>query len=174
MFSAFYQKFGQSIRNFLPVESALVLLVLGIMVWPIPFAGSVSPSFILVAIYYWAIYRPDLFRPLVVFILGLLNDAIHFLPMGLSALIFLGVYQLAFAHRRYFVGQVFLMLWFGFSLLAFLAMFAMWAALSVFHGQMMTLVPVFVQYGLTVALFPLPAWGLIKLQRAFLSHGAEG
>lgn len=171
MFAAFTQKFGQIIRNLLPVESAFVLLLLGVLVWPIPFVGAVSPSLVLVAVYYWAIYRPDLFRPFFVFLLGLLNDALHFLPLGLSAIVFLGVHQLAYAHRRYFVNQIFFMLWVGFALLAFLSMAAMWAVMSLYHGQVVALTPVLVQFALTVALFPLPAWILIRLQRAFLSQG---
>lgn len=171
MFAAFTQKFGQIIRNLLPVESALVLLLLGVLIWPIPFVGAVSPSLVLVGVYYWAIYRPDLFRPLFVFLLGLLNDAVHFLPIGLSAIIFLGVHQLAYAHRRYFVNQIFFMLWVGFALLAFLSMAVMWLAMSFYHDEPMAVMPILIQLALTIALFPIPAWGLIRLQRAFLSQG---
>ena len=170
MLSSFHQKFGQIIRNLLPAESALVLLLLGGIIWPIPYIGGVTPSLVLVAVYYWAIYRPDLFRPSFVFGLGLLNDALHFLPLGLSAIVFLGIYQLAYANRRYFVGQVFYMIWFGFALLAVLASAVSWGALSLYYGEGLTLLPVVVQCAITVALFPLPAWALIKLQRAFLSQ----
>ena len=170
MLASFHQKFGQIIRNLLPVESALVLLLLGGIIWPIPYVGEVTPSLVLVAVYYWAIYRPDLFRPYIVFFLGLLNDALHSLPMGLSALVFLGVYQLAYANRRYFAGQVFYVIWFGFALLAMLATAFCWVALSLYYSNALTLLPVVVQCAITVALFPLPAWALIKLQRAFLSQ----
>ncbi|MDD3183328.1 MAG: rod shape-determining protein MreD [Alphaproteobacteria bacterium] len=171
MVSDFFQKFGHIARNCLPMESALILLLLSVVIWPIPFAGPVSPSFVFVAVYYWAIYRPDLFRHLFVFFLGLLNDVMHFLPFGLSALVFLGVYQLAYAHRRYFVGQIFYMLWVGFALLLFLAMALMWGVLSISQGEFMTVTSVAIQYAITVALFPFPAWALIWLQRNFLSQG---
>ncbi|MGE4352017.1 MAG: rod shape-determining protein MreD, partial [Bdellovibrionales bacterium] len=94
MFSTFYQKIGQLIRNLLPFETTLALLLLGVLIWPIPFIGAISPSLVLIAVYYWSAYRPDLFRPLPVFCIGLLNDAIHYLPLGLSAFIFLAIQQL--------------------------------------------------------------------------------
>lgn len=170
MFSSFHQKFGQIIRNLLPIESALVLLLLGGIIWPIPYVGEVTPSLPLVAVFYWAIYRPDLFRPWFVFLLGLLNDALHYMPLGFSAVLFLGIYQLAYANRRYFAGQVFYVIWFGFAVLAILSAFATWSALSLYYGAALTVLPVVVQCGITVALFPLPAWVLIRLQRAFLSQ----
>lgn len=80
---------------------------MGLLVWPIPYVGAITPSFGLVAIYYWAMYRPDLMKPSLVFLLGLVADAMAFLPLGLSALVYVGAYQLSFSQRRFFVGQFF-------------------------------------------------------------------
>ncbi|MGE4350777.1 MAG: rod shape-determining protein MreD, partial [Bdellovibrionales bacterium] len=82
------------------------------------------------------------------------------------------IQQLVTSQRRYLVGQVFLMLWIGFVIVAFLSMFVTWLALSFFYGEVVAVVPILVQFLLTVALFPLPAWCLIRLQRAFLSQEA--
>ena len=172
MITNIIQKCGQIFRHFLPVETSLAFLLASVLMWPIPYIGDISPLLVLVAIYYWAIYRPDLFRPYIVFLLGLLNDGIHYNPLGLSALVFLGVYQLAFSNRRYIVGQIFYMLWAGFAVLALLAVVVMWAYVSLYNGQVMAISPVFVQYVLTVVIFPFPAWILIRLQRAFLSQDA--
>jgi len=170
MFTTFGQKFGQIVRHMLPLETALAFLLFGVLVWPIPYIGSVSPMLVLVAVYYWAIYRPDLFRPVLVFLLGLLNDIVNFLPIGMSAVVFLGVYQLVFSYRRYFVGQIFSILWFGFGLISFLAIAANWICISLYNGAPLAVVPVLVQYVLTVVLFPIPARILIRLQRNFLTQ----
>jgi len=153
----------------LPALTVIFSILVSALAWPLPYVGAVSPLLGLLAVYYWAIYRPDLLRPFVVFLLGVLNDTIHFLPIGLSAFVFVAMYQLAFAHRRYFVGQVFFMLWSGFCLVAFISMVVNWSVLSLIKGQAMTLLPVFLQFLLTIAFFPLPAWVLIRLQRLFLS-----
>jgi len=170
MFSSFGQKLGTAVRNLLPLETALVFLLLGVLVWPIPYIGSVSPSLSLVAVYYWSIYRPDLFRPSLVFVLGLVNDVLNFLPIGLSACVFLGVHQLSFSQRRFLAGQIFYMLWAGFAIIAFLAALANWSVLSLKADHVLSVMPVFLQYIMTVALFPLPAWVLIRLQRNFLTQ----
>jgi rod shape-determining protein MreD len=104
------QKFGQPLRSLVPFGTTLAFIFASVIIWPLPFIGEITPSFGIIAVYYWAIYRPDLFRPLVVFLLGILNDALHFLDFGLSPIVFIGVYQLAFSHRRFFVGQMFFVL----------------------------------------------------------------
>ncbi len=171
MLAGFFQKIGQPLRSLIPVFTTLAFILVGVFVWPLPFIGDITPSLGLLAIYYWAIYRPDLFRPFVAFLLGILNDSIHFLPLGLSAFVFVGVYQLAFSHRRFFVGQIFYMLWSGFAFVAFLASAFTWSVLAFFSEETPALVPVFMQLLLTIAIFPLPAWILIRLQRLAPSQG---
>ncbi len=171
MLANIFQKFGQPVRNLVPLLTAFFLVLAGGMVWPLPFIGEITPSFGLVAIYYWAIYRPDLFRPLAVFALGIVNDSLHLFPLGLSAFIFVGIYQLSFMQRRFFVGQIFYMLWAGFVLAALLSMSFEWIFLSVMNGKLVTFSPVLMQFLLTAAIFPLPAWILIKIQRLLLSQG---
>lgn len=170
MLEAYGNKFGQIVRNLLPFETSLVFIILSVLVWPIPYVGAISPSLGLIAIFYWSVYRPDLLRPLVVFLLGMLNDAINGLPLGLSAALFLGVHQLAYMHRRFFVGQIFYVLWFGFAVLAFLSMVVSWAVVSVYNGRILTLMPVLLQFAITVVIFPLPAWVLNRMQHVFLTQ----
>lgn len=171
MLTAFNQKLTQALKSLLPLETALVLVLLSVEVWPLPYLGGVSPSLTLAAVTYWAIYRPDLFRPSLAFALGLIHDILNLLPFGLSAFIFVGIYQLAFSQRRLFVRQYFFMLWAGFAVMALLASAANWVGLSLWNRAAMPLVPALIQLGLTIVLFPLPAWILIRLQRAFLPTG---
>lgn len=171
MVPSVWQKLEQGVRHAIPAATTLFLIFLGVLVWPLPFVGAVAPMLALAGVYYWAIYRPDLFRPAIVFLLGLLNDALHFLPLGLTALVFVALYQLVFSQRRFFVRQTFFVVWFGFCVVALLAATAKWALMSILGSQMIAPLPVLIQFFLTVALFPLPAWALIRLHRAFLSQG---
>ncbi|MCL2469866.1 MAG: rod shape-determining protein MreD [Alphaproteobacteria bacterium] len=171
MFAPLGQKTSQVARNFLPFLTTLFLVLLGVMVWPVPSLGDIAPTFGLAAIYYWAVYRPDLLRPSSVFVLGLLNDAVNDMPLGLSGLLFLGVYQLAVTYRRFFAGQHFLMLWLGFAVLSFCAALLSFAGLSLYKGVLLQPLAVTAQYVLTATLFPLLAWLLNRTQRFFLTQG---
>lgn len=169
--TGFGQRFDQGARRILPFGLSLLFLFGGVVTWPLPHIGAIAPSLGLAAIYYWALHRPDLLTPLGVFFLGLLNDGMNYLPFGLSAFIFVAVYQLALSQRRYFVGQVFYMLWAGFGLVAVLAMVVQWLGLSIFGDNPVPFGLVFVQTLLSVVIFPAPAWILIHIQRLFLSQG---
>jgi len=171
MIVAALQKIGQTSRLFLPIVVTILYILTGVLTWPFPFIGAVTPFLGLVAVYYWAIYRPELFPVWAVFLIGLLNDIVHFLPLGLSAFVFVGVYQLLHVQRRFFFGQTFYVLWVGFALIAFLASFVDWAFLSFLEGHALTLRPIMMQYLFSIAFFPLAAWVLIRIQRAFLAQG---
>ena len=171
MLSAIWQRVDQNARLATPFIVTLVFVLLGVIVWPLPRFGEVAPPLALMGVYYWAIHRPDLFRPGMAFLIGLLNDALHLLPLGLSALIFVGAHQLVFSQRRFFAGHSFFMMWWGFALTVLLALFTEWSFLSVIRWEMIPFLPVFLQVVLAIVIFPLPCWLLIRLQRAALSTG---
>lgn len=170
MLPTIWQRLEQTARNWFPAITALVMVLVEVVAWPLPYMGSVAPSLGLVAVYYWAVHRPDLFRPHTVFVLGLLHDVICYLPLGLSALIYVAAHQLLISQRRFFVRQSFVMLWSGFAITATAAMLGDWLILSAYNGHWMAFVPALLQTVLTVALFPLPAWLLINTQRIVLSQ----
>lgn len=167
---SFLQKSGQLIRHALPFGITMVFIGASVLVLPVPYLGGIAPMLGLVALYYWAIYRPDLLRPFFVFLLGLLNDFLHLMPIGLSALLFLALYQLVLSQRRLFIGQAFPIVWTGFVLVTLIASLTQWVVMSLEGGQWLSVQPVFLQFLLTVFLFPLPVWLLILLQRAFLTQ----
>jgi rod shape-determining protein MreD len=164
------QRIDQGARRFLPLLSTMLLMLVSIIAWPLPYVGEIKPSLGLIAVYYWSIHRPDLFRPLGVFALGVLHDAIHFLPLGLTAFIYVAVHQLVLSQRRFFVGHAFFMLWLGFALIMLIVTVGHWLILSALHSQWMTFLPILVQGAITIAVFPLPVWALIYIQRTLLSQ----
>lgn len=170
MIETFWQRLDQGGRLALPFMTVVACALLGSIIWPLPFLGSAPPPLALMAIYYWALHRPDLFRPGMAFVIGLLNDIINFPhDIGLSALLFVVAHQLVFRNRRFFVGHSFLMMWSGFMLTAMGVILLQWLLLSVFHWQLVPIVPVLMQMLFASALFPLPCWLLIALQRLMLN-----
>ncbi len=171
MLAAFGGRFDQGARRLLPFVTTLLFILAGTIVWPLPYFGAVTPHLGLVAIYYWAAHRPDLLRPFGVFVLGVLHDVLGFLPLGLTAFVFVGLYQLILSHRRYIAGQAFVTLWFGFVVVMFATMTFNWIVLSLFHEHVMTAFPILLQAMLTIAFFPVPAFCLILVQRYLLAQG---
>jgi len=171
MFALLWQRLDHLARLALPFLVTFALTLLGAVTWPLPYFGAVAPPLALIAVYYWAIHRPDLFRPGMAFIIGLLNDELQALPLGLTALVFVGMHQLVFSQRRFFAGHSFFMMWWGFALSILVALFAEWALLCLMHWQFIPFTSVFLQAALTIVIFPLPCWALIRLQRAAYSIG---
>ncbi len=171
MIGSFLQKIGSSAQPFIPAASVFIFILFSAVPLPLPYIGSIAPALGLAAIYYWAIYRPDLLRPTAVFVLGVLSDVIHYLPIGLTALVFIAVYQLALSQRRFFVKQIFFMLWLGFGAVSFLSSLVNWTVMSFYESTMLPFIPVLMQFLMTLMFFPLPAWLLIKVQHRFLSQG---
>ena len=104
------------------------------------------------------------------FLIGLLNDVLNSLPLGLSALLFVGAHQLILRQRRYFSGHSFFMIWSGFILVTLMVMLAEWLLLCLIRWQSVPVLPVFAQVLLAIVFFPLPCWLFIRLQRAALPH----
>jgi rod shape-determining protein MreD len=162
-------RIDQGARQVLPAATTLLFIVMGVAAWPLPYIGPLAPSFGLMGIYYWSIHRPDLFGPFLVFLFGLLQDALQGFPLGLSAFLFVATYQIVLSQRRYFSGQVFPMLWFGFALVMLLNFLAAWVLFWIVTGVRVAFLPPLFQAAFSIIVFPLPAWALIRLQRAFLS-----
>lgn len=170
MWALFVQRLDQTVRWLLPLLSAVLFILIGIVPWPLPYFGAVSPVLVLIAVYYWGIYRPDLFKPSSAFFIGLVYDAINDFPLGAAALIFVAIHQLALSQRRFFVGHAFFMLWTGFALVMLISTIAFWVILSLWFWRSMPVLTLTLQALLTIVVFPLPAWLLIRIQRGLLSQ----
>lgn len=170
MLQSSLQRIELTARRSLPLVSTLFLVLMSSVSWPLPYFGAVVPSLGLIAVYYWSIHRPDLFTPLAAFLLGLVFDIIHFLPVGLSAFVFVAMHQLVLSQRRFFVGHAFFMLWTGFAVIMMIVMLGHWLILSAFDGHWLSFLPILLQGVLTMAIFPLVALALIAFQRYLLTQ----
>jgi rod shape-determining protein MreD len=166
-----WQRLDTGLRIVMPAAIALLMTLLSVVIWPLPYLGPVMPPLAFIALYYWTTHRPDLFPSGVAFLIGLLNDIINGLPIGISAFLFTVAHQIILHQRRVFAGHSFWMLWSGFALAAGLLMIAEWILISVVRWQLSPFFPVLVQTVLAIIVFPLPCWILIRLQRAALSAG---
>ena len=169
MIDLVWQRLDQGARSSLPFATTLLCTFLSVIAWPLPHIGPIAPPFALIAVYYWALHRPDLFGPSLAFVIGLLFDVINFLPPGVTAFLFVLTHAIVLRQRRFFVGHSFFMMWSGFALAAFGVMVGQWVMVALIRWQLTPVFPVLMQILLVIILFPLPCWLLIRLQRAALS-----
>tara|TARA_A100001037_G_scaffold204443_1_gene182903 strand:+ start:1501 stop:2025 length:525 start_codon:yes stop_codon:yes gene_type:complete len=152
-------------RRVVPTLTVILLIFLAQLPVPLPFFPDVAPALPLMAIYYWVVFRPDLMPRMLVFALGLIQDALIGAPFGLTALIFLLVYAFVMSQRRFVVGKPFWIFWAGFAIVTPVAAIVTWILVSVLRGSVMPTDAVLMGMMLTVVTFPVIAWALLYSQR---------
>ena len=154
------------VRGALPVLSIAFLVLLSVTHLPVPIYATFAPALPLMGVYCWVVLRPDLTPRTAVFVLGLLQDVLTGLPLGVHALVYLAAHPVLLAQRRFFVRHSFLSFWCGFALLAPSASFLTWLLLSVLGGAFFP--PFGVLAGLVAAIlaFPVIAWIITRLRTA--------
>ncbi|PPR21506.1 MAG: hypothetical protein CFH40_01585 [Alphaproteobacteria bacterium MarineAlpha10_Bin3] len=146
------------LRNMTPVLVTLCLVVLSVTPLRLPEISFVAPPLVLMSVYYWSLHRTDLFPAIGVFGIGLFQDILSGAPMGLNAFILLGVFGVCVSQRRFFYGKSFLVVWWGFMIVAGGALAAEWLLMSVVRETVISPQPAYFKYLLTIALYPPVAW----------------
>lgn len=137
----------------------------------LPGFAVVMPSFALMAVFHWTVYRPDLLPLSAVFVSGLLLDLLNGTPyVGISSLVFLIGRAAVMGQRKFFANRSFAVVWLGFLVLAVAVFLLLWAIVSALHGGFIDLRPFIFQAVLTVACYPAASYVLARAQRAFLAR----
>ena len=163
-----WQRLDVLARQLTPFALTLILVVLSVVPTHLPGYARVAPMLALMAVYHWTVYRPDLLPAFAVFGLGLLQDSLSGMPMGVNVLVFLTVHGVVLLQRRFFTGKSFVIQWLGFNLVAAAAAAETWILMSAFYVTPMEPTAVLYQYVVTVGCFPLLAWALARWQQTFL------
>jgi rod shape-determining protein MreD len=157
-----HQLDGQ-LRAFLPLATGLVAVLVDAQPLPSPGFESVDSFSTLCVVYFWSLYRPDLFTIPTTFLIGLVYDALAGLPLGVTPLTLLLVRNLLVTQQRFFLARSFPVVWACFILLAPAALLFRWLLVSLWWGTLFPLAPVLVELLLTLALYPLASWLLGRL-----------
>lgn len=146
------------LRCLAPVATALLAVLIDLL--PLPGAGlEQAGSFTTLAVvYFWSLYRPDLFTNAAAFVIGLVHDALAGLPLGLTSLLFLLVRNLMVTQQRFFLARSFPVIWACFVLLAPVITILRWLIVSLWWGHAFALPPLLVELMLTAALYPPVSW----------------
>ncbi|MEE8393902.1 MAG: rod shape-determining protein MreD [Rhodospirillales bacterium] len=155
-------------RRLTPFGLTLTLVLASILPLHIPGYARVVPALPLIAVYFWAVYRPNLLPAYAVFLIGLLHDSLSGTPIGMNAVILLVVYGAVISQRRFLVGKPFVIVWMGFVLVAGGAELAGWSMISIFNVTISEPRAALVQYLLTLGFFPFLSWFFLRWIRIFL------
>ena len=114
-----------------------------------------APPLVLAPLFFWGLEHPRDMPYGFVFALGLLVDAVEGQPMGFSSLYFLLFFVAVAALRRYAVQEGFVVKWASFGLLALVFSLLGWLVFGLLHDRFTPVLPVVLQAGLAVCIYPL-------------------
>jgi rod shape-determining protein MreD len=164
----FIQRLDNWARAASPVLLTFAAVIVNVIPVRLPNYAELSPSLVLMVVFYWTVHRPDLMRPWHVFIIGLLDDILSGTPLGVNALVLLFTHWAIMSQHKVFRSESFGLIWFGFALVAAGAQLLM-VVLGLFAGSgLVDPMVMITQYALTIAVYPPIAFLMGRAQRAFL------
>ena len=164
------QRLDRFARNVVPAVLGVLLVLLTTIPLYIPGYAPTAANFVLMAVFYWGVHRPDLLSPATAFLLGLLQDILVGMPPGMNALVLVLVRAVGVSQNRVFLNRSFLLLWWGFGLVASAAAFVVWLLSVALNLTMIDPLPIVFQAAITTALFPFIAGLLTWSQQKLLSQ----
>lgn len=164
-----WQKLDAQARNIMPFGLTVIVLLFGLTPTYLPGLAQITPLYTLVAVYFWAVYRPDLMGYGLGFALGVLEDLLTGAPLGVGALSLLLTQWIVFNQQKFFHAKPFAVTWFAFVIVAFGAIVLKWICIGLISDSGFTpFGDLFVTYLLTVAIYPVIAWLFAKAQTGLL------
>jgi rod shape-determining protein MreD len=132
------------------------------------FGVAGMPDFALMAIYYWAVVRPNMFPVYAVFVVGLLTDLLSGGPIGLWVFTYVLVYIVAMTQRFLMTNAPFSAFWFGFLVVGMIAGAVSWVIASLIFGMFLPVRPILSYILVTAAVFPLFSFLFGRIERRIL------
>lgn len=164
------QRFDMLARRLTPFALTMSLVLVSILPLHVPGGARIMPMLVLMSLYHWSVHRPHLLPAYAVFFIGLMQDVLGGIPLGVNALVYLVVYGLIVSQRRFLVGKSFMVIWLGFAVIAAGATVAEWLLVSLLNLTLVESGAMVFQYIMSVGNFPLLAWLFMRWQRAFLAR----
>jgi rod shape-determining protein MreD len=157
-------------RNVVPAALGVFFVLISSIPFYIPGFGPVAPNFVLMAVFFWAVHRVDLFTSVTVFFIGLLLDILVGAPPGINAAVLVLVRTIAASQGKVFRGKSFLVLWWGFGLVALASGLVIWILTAIYHLTLINPLPIIFQMTMTIAAFPFLAWIFARTHQKLFQH----
>lgn len=153
------ENWHEALSNWMLKGLPLFVSVLWLMVSVIPLRSEIGanarPMVGVMCVYFWTVYRPDLFNLWSVFLLGLISDIMSIAPFGIYLFLYLIMFLLVTNLVKYITEKTFEILWIGLVLLLPAVMFAGWLMMSMYYACFLPVKGMFFSYLLSVVLYPV-------------------
>lgn len=106
----FFQRLDAAGKALVPALLSSFLIILTLLPLRAPEVAPLTPALGLTAVYYWAVFRPDLLPAWLAFLLGLLQDLLTGAPLGTGVILLVSMHFFVAAQRKIFVNPSFTML----------------------------------------------------------------
>ena len=165
-----WQRMDGLARHLLPFALTFVLLIVPVVPTHLEGLVRVGPSLTLIAVYYWAVHRPDLMGYGSVFLIGVIEDLLAATPLGVGPLVLLLVYGVVIAQHKFFLGKSFAVTWWAFGLVATGAGVVKWLAIAAVTDSLFQPTSAAFAVLMTIGTYPVIAWVLARTQLAYLNE----
>lgn len=155
-----------SVRALVPALSLVVAGLVDLVPWS---SGAVllpAPSLLLVATAFWALERPELVPPWLLFAVGLAADLVGGSPPGVTSLTLVAVALALRSARQEIRAQGAVVQWLSAGLAVTLGLLVRHGLMSSWYGAWFPLLPTLLDAGLSLAAFVPVAWLLASLRPA--------
>jgi rod shape-determining protein MreD len=171
MQAMFPQRMDGTARRFVPFGVTMILMLFAMTPTYIPGLSHVTPMYALMAVYFWAIYRPDLLGYGATFSIGILEDLLAGTPLGSGALVLLLAQRVVFHQQKFFNNKPFGIIWLAFALVAAGAALLRWICVGLVATSGFTPVSqMLTAYLMSVAMYPIIGWFLAKAHVKLLAQ----
>lgn len=162
--------FSGWLAKFLPLICSFLWVILSLIPLKSDLNLVARPMIGLMCVYFWVMYRSDLFGAFSVFVLGMFFDILSIAPFGIYMLLYLIMYVMVINISKYITEKTFEILWIGFSLLSAGVMLIGWFVSSLYYAQFVPVKSFLFSYLISVALYPLVAGVNAWVMNVFLQE----
>jgi rod shape-determining protein MreD len=162
-----WQRLDQTARNLTPVALTLLLLVLSLVPWRLPFLPPLGLNLTLISIFYWIIHRPSAMPIPAVFAIGVVADLIGGGPL-VSPFVLVTAAAVLHSVRRWLVGASTIIVWGSFFVMVIDAVLLLWLLIWYVSREMPELAPGISGALLGAAAYPLIASLLSRVEQKVL------
>ena len=155
-------------KKTIPLLTTLFLVLIGFVPTHLPFSHFLRPDLALICLYFWVLYRLDLFGVLSVIVLGLVVDSLSGAPFGMNICVLVFAYILTITYGSYVNTKPFLISWIGFAIVCFLALLFKWVSFSIYYKTFLSFGHILMSYLVSILIYPFIAQLNIFIQNAYL------
>ncbi len=173
MKESFAELAANQLKKFIPFFVTLFLVLIDFVPTHLPLSHFLRPDLALICVYFWLLYRLDLFGVVSTLLLGLVVDSLSGVPLGTNICVFMLVYLLTMMISSYVNTKPFMISWLVFALIALAAFLFKWILFCVYYRVFLTLPNILTTYLVTVLIYPLIARLNMALQNRYLKTSED-